>query len=252
MQRGARIGARRKSDLDPAVLQYLNSGVAESATHIEQMCLDMVQLFNAAFPAVQLADSVSGEPFIRRLRSIGATLARSAVEDPPNSCWISDTVRGWHAMAIGESPLLDDDQRLEAMARYYTDHHFAVREWSWLALRPRVVERPREWVSRIAPLLHSQCPLTRRFAVELVRPRSVWGAHLETVKADPAPIGDLLVNLRCDESAYVRNAVGNWFNDASRSQPEWVRRRMSEWLDSCECVRTRSIVRRATRSIPEP
>lgn len=46
--------------------------------------------------------------------------------------------------------------------------------------------------------------------------------HINCLKANPHMVIDLLEIVKCDKSRYVQNAVGNWLNNASKYQPEWI------------------------------
>ncbi|MGE8323488.1 MAG: hypothetical protein ACN6OX_10440, partial [Pseudomonas sp.] len=53
----------------------------------------------------------------------------------------SDTVRSWAAFAQAHlSRTLDLEAALLAQLRFAGDEHFGVREWAWLALRPRLAQ----------------------------------------------------------------------------------------------------------------
>jgi 3-methyladenine DNA glycosylase AlkC len=89
----------------------------------------------------------------------------------------------------------------------------------------------------------------RRCASEVTRPCGVWCAHLTRVKAEPQLALPILEPLKSDGSKYVRDSVGNWHNDASKSQPAWVRRVTSRWRKESKTPETAYIVKKALRTI---
>ena len=225
----------------------------QSATHIEQMVLDMSTLFSRTFPGILIDhDQVNATPFVARMRLLGQLIAKRIPDtewDPLDRRWISDTVRGWCAMATGRHASADFHDIVTAMLRYADDPHFAVREWAWLALRPRVIESPLDALASLRGLLLLESGRVRRFAIESTRPRSVWGGHIEALKTAPE-IGESFLRLvRCDPDRYVQDAVGNWINDAAASRPDWVQSLAESWLSECSCPCTARIVRRGMRSI---
>jgi 3-methyladenine DNA glycosylase AlkC len=209
-------------------------------------------LLRRAFPDVAFEDdSISSLPFIQRLRAIGELLASAyGVElQRGDSCWVSDTVRGWLAMAAAADSSQPLEEVLTRLRPYARDHHFAVREWAWLAARPFLVADPGGGLSALRSFFTSDVPFDRRFAAEVTRPRSVWGQHIRAFVRQPELAEETLTLLKCDPDRYVRTAVANWLNDASRSRPDWTLALTARWTRHCACPFTIAIAARGLRRL---
>ena len=59
----------------------------------------------------------------------------------------------------------------------------------------------------------------------------------------------ILEPLLVDDSKYVQKSVGNWLNDASKSQPSWVEGLSKYWLQQSPTVHTIAIFKRGLRTL---
>jgi 3-methyladenine DNA glycosylase AlkC len=145
---------------------------------------------------------------------------------------------------------------LDATRRFAADSHFGVREMAWMAVRDEIIRSLDEALHLLQSWVRDSDPNIRRFASELTRPRGVWCAQVEQLKAEPWTAIALLEALRADPSRYVQNSIANWLNDASRTQPAWVKEICARWRAESDVPETRYIVRRALRTLskraPEP
>ena len=261
-----RRGASRMADIPPDVLAGLNEGRLETVTLVEWLAIDMAELLGNVAAAVGLEDerealveqarALAGQGVTRRLRGIGQAL-HGALAGHPSGAQVlgalathpSDMVRAWAAFVVAADETLDLAERLERMRPFAADGSMAVRECAWDAFRPYVaaeldrgLELLREWVA-------DDDENIRRCAIEGPRPRGVWTAHIEALKRDPARGLPLLEPVRSDPSLYVRRAVGNWLNDASKSDPGWTESVCARWLAESPTAETRWIVNHALRTL---
>jgi 3-methyladenine DNA glycosylase AlkC len=176
------------------------------------------------------------------LEHLGAVGVRELAAHP------SDTVRGWAAYLLAAIPDLTLAERLNSMKSLADDHHFGVREWSWLAVRPYVAAQIDEAIPLLIPWVSDDSPNIRRFAIEVTRPRGVWCTHIPKLKQHPE-LGLLLLEpVRADVSRYVRDSASNWLNDAAKSQPEWVQMVCERWQLASNVPETIKLCNRALRS----
>jgi hypothetical protein len=130
--------------------------------------------------------AATGKLLLEHLSMVGV---RDLAEHP------SDTVRGWAAYLLAAIPDLTLAERLNSMRSLADDHHFGVREWSWLAVRPYVAAQIDEAIPLLIPWVSDDSLNIRRFAIvvrrrasfEVTRPRGVWCAP-EGVTSTPVTV----------------------------------------------------------------
>lgn len=262
-----RKGAARIALIPPEVLEALNAGRIPTVNLNEFLALDLRRL------ACSVATDIGLDPRAERLQDTLAMLpafppvkrhlhvARALhdlVEPRADRDTIahalathpSDVARCWAAqwIAFAALPL---PAKLEATFRFAADPHFNVREMAWMAVRDEIAGAVDEAVRLLQPWATHPDPSIRRFASEATRPRGVWCAQIEALKAEPWRGLPLLQPLRADPSRYVQNSVANWLNDAAKSQPGWVQEVCAGWSRGRVPRETAYIVRRALRSIAE-
>lgn len=250
-------------DVPEEVLAVLEAGEAETVNLMEWLAADMGKLARAVaaqLPAGRLqtnlllaADEMGGLGVIARLRAAGRAIAlASAPGSSEFDCLRhhkSDLVRQWACYAVNDSALsLSLDHRLNKTLPFAADRNMSVRETAWMAFRPHLAERFEQALPLIERLALNENENIRRFAVEVTRPRSVWGAHLPSLKREPSLALAVLEAVREDPSRYVRLAAGNWLNDASKSRPDWVADLSRRWAKGAN-PSTHFIVKRGLRTI---
>lgn len=201
--------------------------------------------------AAQEARSLS---ILKRLTVFGCATS-SAIQrfEEPAFQWVaqhrSDIVRQWAAYAVNDpTRSMPLPMRLNLTLPFAADPHMSVRECAWMAFRPYLAAALSEGLKLLEPVSRSYDANLRRFAVEVSRPRSVWGTHIASLKREPAQALALLENVLQDESKYVRLSVGNWLNDASKTRPDWVRAICDRWSKNTNKY-TEAIIRRGLRTL---
>ncbi len=260
-----RVGAARISAIPPAVLAALNAGQVATVNLVEFLAIDLALL------ARNVAAHIGLDPQAERLQDTLAMLGafkpmqrhghiaralydltapradRDAVAQRLAS-HASDMARSWAAywLVCSDQTL---PEKLHAVRRFATDSHFGVREMAWSAVRNDVIASLDEALDLLQPWVQDADPNIRRFASELTRPRGVWTAQIEALKAEPWRALALLTPLRADPSRYVQNSVANWLNDASKNHPAWVQQVCAAWNTESPLAATRYITNRALRTL---
>jgi 3-methyladenine DNA glycosylase AlkC len=161
----------------------------------------------------------------------------------------SDVVRSWACFMIGKRSELSLKESLKRIQPLAADGNMSVREAAWLAIRPRIITQLGESLRLLMGFSLHRDENIRRFATEITRPRGVWCNHIPTLKEYPQLGLPLLEPLRCDDSMYVRNSVGNWLNDASKTKPGWVQDLCKRWEKESPTKETATIIRRGLRTL---
>lgn len=251
-----RTGARRVSDVTSAVRSQINRGEQETRTLAEISSVDFAVLMRTAFP--QLAPSTtssmraaSTEGINQRMFLAGQLLFQhfGAAGYLRLARHRSDTVRGWAAYLLAASPDFSLGERLQLTRPLANDHNSAVREWAWLALRPQVAANIDLAIDLLEAWTVSTSPFLRRFAAEATRPRGVGSVHIESLVRVPEIGLVILEPLRADPHQYVQDSVANWLDDATHSQPDFVRSLCERWREESSSPATERICRRALRRL---
>ena len=238
-----RKGARSTISVDKEILSQLNAGLIETASLSEGLVVD----FNLLAKNVGIkAKPLQEKGVVKRMEEMASYI----------SSWekylyhTSDTVRGWAAYSLKHDPKMTFEEKVNAIKPLAADAHFGVREWAWLALRPPLILNLDLAFEVLLPWTTHEDPNLRRFASEITRPCGVWCAHIPTLKQNPELGRLLLENLKSDPSRYVQNSVGNWLNDAAKSNPDWVRNIAKRWSKESQSKETVYILKRGLRSLP--
>jgi len=161
----------------------------------------------------------------------------------------SDIVRSWACYMIGMRSELLLHESLNHIHPLASDSNMSVREAAWLGIRPKIANQLGESLRLLMGFSLHKNPNIRRFASEITRPRGVWCSHIPALKENPALGLPLLEPMRSDDSIYVRNSVGNWLNDASKTNPKWVQEICKRWEKESSTKETAYILGRALRTL---
>lgn len=258
----SRRGARSLCLVPKQVLARLNRGACESVNLMEWLATDMRALSDQIFQHHTLAPwgphirdripHLEGLGVTRRLCAIGAAIADSVEQvDHPAleilSKHQSDIVRQWAVYACNALNGIDLADRLRLTRRFAADPNMSVRECAWMAFRPHLAKELLRSLELLGTWVEDANAQVRRFAIEVTRPRSVWGAHIPALKVEPALASRLLHAVKSDSELYVRTAVGNWLHDAWKTSPAWVEATCVEWNRDASAA-TSWIIRRALRT----
>lgn len=262
MSQGKRVGSRSISQIPPEILLQINRGELETANLTEWLAVDQVALLQHQLQLLgrdeylpSLLAHIRDQKKLSTnstCRVIGRMLGQLTLQHSDEALLQhlashkSDMLRCWAAYAQPYTSLRDGLKYIYPFAR---DTHFGVREVAWFSLRQYIIEELDDALQYLAHWATDRSEYIRRFASEATRPCGVWCEHITRLKNTPELGLPILTPLSRDNSRYVQNSVGNWLNDASKTQPRFVETLCQAWLKEHDCPETRYIVKRALRSL---
>lgn len=256
-----RKGPRSLKDLNPEVLEYLNKGLIETANLMEWLAVNQLTLLKQILDDLSKSDwydsfyeavSLQKKPTANsNTKVIGFTFTQ-LTEDPEIIDYLSnhnsDVARCWAAQMIGarEMPITE---RLKIVKSYAADLHFGVREVAILSSKEAIINDLDTAIKELRKWVENNDENIRRYAVEAIRPIGVWTKKIDELKENPEKALTILEPLKSDASKYVKDSVGNWLNDASKTRPDWVIKICDQWEDSSPTKDTNYIIKKALRTI---
>jgi 3-methyladenine DNA glycosylase AlkC len=265
MSEEKRKGSRSIKDIPKDILEKLNNGQIESANLVEWLAINQVTLLKNLLSQTERKDYF--DPIYKDIENLKkqtvntvneaigtGILVQSYLNDDTEIFKLmakhpSDTVRCWATYIIGKNDLFNLSKTLKHIQAFAADTHFGVREIAWLATRAKIANNLDESIAILAKWTTNSNENIRRFASEATRPRGVWCEHIEALKKNPELALPILEPLKADNAKYVQDSVGNWLNDASKSQPQFVIDICKKWQKESNTKETAYIIKKALRTI---
>lgn len=260
-----RKGAKSTKDIPIDVMEQLNSGKIETANLVEWLVVDQKILLENLLsqnnrikylqPILEKISNLPKQTVNTINEAIGMGLLEfSTINNDDDILKIisthkSDIIRCWATYTIGKNTAFNINEKLLKIQPFSADNHFGVREISWLAVRKSIAENLKESITILSEWTLDNDENIRRFASEATRPRGVWCEHIEELKQKPELGLPILEPLKSDRSKYVQDSVGNWLNDASKTQPNFVKNLCWRWEKESNTKETKYIVKKALRTI---
>ena len=260
-----RKGARRRQDISTDLMTQLNHGETETANLVEWLAVDQRLLLENLLrqygrtdylkPVLTSIDQLKKQTVNTINESIGAgLLEQTAIHHDKDFLKVllthkADIVRCWGAYTIGKNQRLSIEETLEHIRPFSADKHFGVREISWLAVRNKIASHLEKSIVIFSEWTAHEDENIRRFTTEATRPRGVWCEHIDVLKQNPGLALPILNPLKSDVARYVQDSVGNWLNDAGKTQPDFVRELCRRWEKESQTKETGYIIKKALRTI---
>jgi 3-methyladenine DNA glycosylase AlkC len=265
MKEPKRKGAKSIKDIPEEILALLNRGEIETANLVEWLAINQRALIRHLLkqcnreiylkPILQGLDLVKKPSILKIHEALGRELLQQVTLHRDQELWEilskhpCDAVRCWVPFSLGQDASLSLEECFDKIQVFASDPHFGVREMAWLGLRKIIARALDPSLAILTPWTQHPNPNIRRFASEATRPRGVWCPHLQALKERPEMGLPILAPLRSDPSRYVQDSVGNWLNDASKSQPEFVLQLCKHWEKQSSTPQTQYILHKALRTL---
>ena len=255
-----RKGVRKAEDIPPKTMELLNAGAIETANLTEWLAVDQLQILKTVLKKLkkeslysEFEEAVNSQKKIsanNNTRVIGQLFSKYLDESVSAELTNhpSDVVRCWACWAITRGDF-STKQLAELSKPFAADKHFGVREVVIFTTKEKFAADLKNSVATLSKWTNSEDENVRRYVAEVLRPIGVWTKKVEALKENPQIGLPLIEPLKSDLSKYVQNSVANWLNDASKSQPDWVRDICKKWGDASDSKSTQYIVKRGLRTI---
>jgi len=260
-----RKGARSTKDIQQDILQQLNSGEIETANLVEWLAVDQRILLENLLkhnnrteylkPVLTKIEQLKKQTVNTINEAIGTGLFELTTANSDEdfltimSNHNADLVRCWATYPVGKNENLNISETLEQIQPFSADKHFGVREICWMAVRPKIAKNLTESIEILSRWTTNEDENIRRFTTEATRPRGVWCEHIEELKQNPELALSILEPLKADKAKYVQDSVGNWLNDASKTQPKFVTELCRRWEIESDTKQTKYITKKALRTL---
>jgi 3-methyladenine DNA glycosylase AlkC len=260
-----RKGARSVKDIPAAILIQLNKGEIETVNLMEWLAIDqrklllniLTQLDRKKYyePILQDIENLKKQTINTINEAIGEGLFKASILHKDKvllntlASHPSDVVRCWACYCVSKNEKLSLPQMLIQIQPFAADAHFGVREIAWLAVRPTLAKNIIESIAILSTWTTSTNENIRRFASEATRPRGVWCEHITELKENPSLALTILEPLKNDPAKYVQDSIGNWLNDASKTQPHFVKTLCKKWEKKSKGKETGYIIKKALRTL---
>lgn len=260
-----RKGARSTKEIPKEILEQLNLGQIETANLVEWLAIDQKLLLENLLkqhkridylnPSFHKINGLKKQTVNTINEAIGTELYRQTEQNGDKEFLRiianhnADLVRCWATYAIGKNENLNISETLEQIQPFAADKHFGVREICWMAVRAKIAQNLTESIEILSQWTANEDENIRRFTTESTRPRGVWCEHIEELKQNPELALSILEPLKSDQAKYVQDSVGNWLNDASKTQPGFARNLCKRWGKESGTKETRYIIKKALRTI---
>jgi 3-methyladenine DNA glycosylase AlkC len=261
-----RKGSPTTAGVPRDIIALLNAGKIETANLSEWLVVDQLEVakhfcrknhWSGLYPTIKSRlDALLIRTAPKQCEAIGRALVDAfpsvtAVDkvSPLLLFHRSDIVRSWTSHLVGLHPNLSLAEKLQRIRPLASDENMGVRETAWFAVRESIATELPAAIALLIPFSSDPDFCIRRFASEATRPRGVWCRHIQTLKENPSLGLPILEPLRSDSAKYVRDSVGNWLNDASKSSPDWVRDVCARWEMESPTTETAAIIKRALRTL---
>jgi len=260
-----RKGPKSIKDIPKDILEQLNSGQIETANLVEWLAVDQRLLLENLLkdcgrttylkPILSDIEALNKQTVNTINEAIGTGLFEQSLKNNDTeilaivSAHKSDLIRCWATYTIGRNQKLSIIEKLEQIQPFSADKHFGVREICWLAVRPSIAKNLTQSIKTLSDWTNDKDENVRRFASEATRPRGVWCEHIEELKRNPALGLTILEPMKSDKAKYVQDSVGNWLNDASKTQPQFVIDICKKWEKESPTKETAYIIKKSLRTI---